>query len=145
MWRDSLWRITPSGLVFCRDPRCWIIPRGPPEASWLRQVESYLRDTDMAGLVSAWVMARRRPKDHRRNVDARIPDRTSVHGTPCYVHQHYHSPRSVKVRSAARGTRRAAMARKWRAEKRQKREAARGASQSYCDTEEHRICVDPRL
>ena len=32
-----------------------------PHTSWLRQVESYLEDTGMAGLASAWVMARRRP------------------------------------------------------------------------------------
>ena len=41
-----------------------------PHASWLRQVESYLKDTDMAGLASAWAMARRRPKEYRRKVDA---------------------------------------------------------------------------
>ena len=46
------------------------MPRGRPHASWLRQVESYLKDTGMAGLASAWVMARRRPKEYRRKVDA---------------------------------------------------------------------------
>ena len=34
------------------------------------QVESYLKDTGMAGLASAWAMARRRPKEYRRKVDA---------------------------------------------------------------------------
>ena len=37
------------------------MPRGRPQASWLRQMESYLTDIDMTGLVSAWAMARRRP------------------------------------------------------------------------------------
>ena len=37
--------------------------RGRPHASWLRQVESYLKDAGMAGLASAWVMARRRPRE----------------------------------------------------------------------------------
>ena len=45
------------------------MPRGRPQASWLRQVESYLKDAGMAGLASAWAMARRRPK-YRRKVDA---------------------------------------------------------------------------
>ena len=40
------------------------------QALWLRQVESYLKDTGMAGLASAWAMARRRPKEYRRKVDA---------------------------------------------------------------------------
>ena len=38
--------------------------------SELRKVETYLRDTDMTGLASAWAMARRRPKEYRRKVDA---------------------------------------------------------------------------
>ena len=46
------------------------MPRGRPHASWLRQMESYLKDMDMAGLTSVWAMARRRPKEHRRKVDA---------------------------------------------------------------------------
>ena len=54
----------------CRDPRGWIIPSGRPQASWSRQVVSYLRDTGMAGLASAWTMARRRPKEYRRKLDA---------------------------------------------------------------------------
>ena len=36
----------------------------------LRQVESYLKDTGMAGLASVWAMARRRPREYRRKVDA---------------------------------------------------------------------------
>ena len=46
------------------------MPRGRPHASWLRQVESYLKDKDMAALASAWAMARRRPREYRRKVDA---------------------------------------------------------------------------
>ena len=41
-----------------------------PQASWLRQVEAYLKDTGMRGLASVWAMARRRPKEYRRKVDA---------------------------------------------------------------------------
>ena len=46
------------------------MPRGRPHASWLRQVESHLKDTGMAGLASAWAMTRRSPKEYRRKVDA---------------------------------------------------------------------------
>ena len=46
------------------------MPRGRPQASCLRQMESYLKDTGMAGLASAWAMVRRRPKEYRRKVDA---------------------------------------------------------------------------
>ena len=46
------------------------MPRGRPHASWLRQVESYLKDMGMAGLTSAWATASRRPKEYRRKVDA---------------------------------------------------------------------------
>ena len=46
------------------------MPRGRPQASWLHQVESYLRETGMAGLASAWVMANWRPKEYRRKVVA---------------------------------------------------------------------------
>ena len=53
-----------------RDPRGWSMLRGRPHASWLRKVESYMKDAGMAGLASAWAMARRRPKEYRRKVDA---------------------------------------------------------------------------
>ena len=33
--------------------RGWTMPRGRPQPSWLRQLEPYLKDTDMAGLASA--------------------------------------------------------------------------------------------
>ena len=46
------------------------MPRGRPHASWLRKVESYLKDTGMAGLASALAMVRRRPKKYRREVEA---------------------------------------------------------------------------
>ena len=47
-----------------------IVVSTPTVTPWLRQVESYLKDTGMAGLASAWAMARRRPKEYRRKVDA---------------------------------------------------------------------------
>ena len=34
------------------------------------QTEAYLKDAGMAGLASAWAMARRRPKEYRRKVGA---------------------------------------------------------------------------
>ena len=45
----------PYTQVLCsdgRDPSGWTMPRGRPQASWLRQVGSYLRDMGMAGLAS---------------------------------------------------------------------------------------------
>ena len=41
-----------------------------PHASWLRQVESYLKDTGMAVLASVWAMVSQRPREYRRKVDA---------------------------------------------------------------------------
>ena len=38
--------------------------------SWLRQVQSYLKDAGMAGLAFAWAMARRRPNEYRHKADA---------------------------------------------------------------------------
>ena len=35
----------------CRIPRGWSIPKVCPHASWLHQVEVYLTDTGMTGLV----------------------------------------------------------------------------------------------
>ena len=32
------------------------MPKGRPHALWLRQVESYLRDTGMAGMASVWAI-----------------------------------------------------------------------------------------
>ena len=57
-------------ILLCRDPRGWSMPRGRLHASWLRRVETYLKDAGIAGLASAKVMARRRPKQNRRKVDA---------------------------------------------------------------------------
>ena len=57
-------------ILSCRDPRGWTMPSGRPHASWLRQVESYIKDTGMTGLASARAMARRRPKEYRHKVDA---------------------------------------------------------------------------
>ena len=64
------YRPSDPAVFSCRDPRGWIMPRGRPHASWLRQVETYLKDMGIAGLTSAWAMARRRKKEYRRKVDA---------------------------------------------------------------------------
>ena len=40
---------------------------------WLRQVELYLEDMGKTGLASAYAMARRRPEEYRRKVDAATP------------------------------------------------------------------------
>ena len=53
-------------ILSCRDPRGWSMRRGRPHASWLRQMESYLKHAGMAVRASAWVMARRRPKQGAR-------------------------------------------------------------------------------
>ena len=54
-------------IISCRDPRGWSMPRGRPQASWLRQVESYLKNAGMTGLVSAG----RWPDGGRRRTVAR--------------------------------------------------------------------------
>ena len=53
--RDSLRGIPPIGffLVEIRGAGPW---RGASTRSWLRQVESFLKDTGMVGLASAWAM-----------------------------------------------------------------------------------------
>ena len=51
-------------ILFWRDPSGWTMSRGRPQASWLRQVESYLKDAGMTGLASVWAMAIRRPKEY---------------------------------------------------------------------------------
>ena len=45
------------------------MPRERPNASWLRQVELYLRDKRMSGPASASAMARQRPNVCHRKVD----------------------------------------------------------------------------
>ena len=46
--------------------------RGRPHASGMRQVECYLKDTGMAGMASAWAMARGRQKEYRRKVRRKV-------------------------------------------------------------------------
>ena len=48
-------------FLSCRHPSDWTMPRGRPHASWLRQVEAYLKDKGMTDVASTWAMARRRP------------------------------------------------------------------------------------
>ena len=54
-WRDFIRRIPPTG------PEALDHAMGRPYASCLPQVESFLRNTVMTGLASAWAMATRRP------------------------------------------------------------------------------------
>ena len=67
MWRDSLRRIPPIGffLVESRDHAGpgWTMPRARPHASWLRQVDSCLKNAGVTGLASAWATVRRRPRE----------------------------------------------------------------------------------
>ena len=44
--------------------------KGRPKASWLSQVEIYVREMGMTGLAFARAIARRRPKEYRPEVDA---------------------------------------------------------------------------
>ena len=67
MWRDSLRRTPPIGLFLSRSEGLVHVEGAP---TWLRQAESYLKDTGVAVLASAWAMARWRPKEYRRKVDA---------------------------------------------------------------------------
>ena len=46
------------------------MPRGRPQASYLCQVESYLKYSGLAGLASAWRITRQRPREYCREVDA---------------------------------------------------------------------------
>ena len=55
-------------ILSCRDPRGWTMATGRTHASWLRQIECYLKDTGMVGLASAWALARRRPREYRHKV-----------------------------------------------------------------------------
>ena len=56
-------------ILSAREPRKWRRPMGRPRASWLQQVYRHLKEMGM-GQASAWGMARRRPLEYRRKVDA---------------------------------------------------------------------------
>ena len=66
------------------------MPRERPRASWFPQMEFYLKDISVAGRT----MAKRKPKQYRRKVDAAtryfsvlpIPELTSLHDH-CYRSQ----------------------------------------------------------
>ena len=47
-------------ILSARESREWRRPMGRPRASWLLQVDRYLKEMGM-GQASAWKMARRRP------------------------------------------------------------------------------------
>ena len=60
-----------SGIRFVRLRSEWLDhAEGASTRYMVRQVKAYLRDRGMTGLASAWPMARRRPKEYRREVDA---------------------------------------------------------------------------
>ena len=62
IWRDSLRRITYLSRSEWLDHA-----QGASTGFMFASDESYLKDT---GMASAWAMARRRPKEYRRKVDA---------------------------------------------------------------------------
>ena len=71
----------PAHLILsAREPHEWRRPMGRPRASWLQQSDRNLKEMGM-GQASAWGMARRKPLEYRRKVDAAvlapIPDLTS--------------------------------------------------------------------
>ena len=56
-------------ILSAKESHEWRRPMGRPRASWLQQVDRHLKEMGM-GQVSAWGMARRRPLEYRRKVDA---------------------------------------------------------------------------
>ena len=56
-------------ILSARESREWRRPMGRLRASWLQQVDHHLKEMGM-GLASAWGMARRRPLEYWRKVDA---------------------------------------------------------------------------
>ena len=56
-------------ILSAREPHEWRRPMGQPRASWLQQVDRHLKEMGI-GQVCAWGMARRRPLEYRRKVDA---------------------------------------------------------------------------
>ena len=56
-------------ILLAREPCEWRRPMGRPRALWLQQVDQHLKEMGM-GQVSAWGMARQRPLEYRRKVDA---------------------------------------------------------------------------
>ena len=56
-------------ILSARESRESRRPMGRPRASWLKQVDQHLKERGM-GQTSAWGMARRRPVEYRRKVDA---------------------------------------------------------------------------
>ena len=56
-------------ILSAMEPCEWRRPMGQPLASWLQQVDQHLKEMGMVQ-ASAWGLARRRPLEFRRNVDA---------------------------------------------------------------------------
>ena len=60
----------PAHQIFSvRESREWRRPMGRPLASWLQQVDQHLKEMEI-GQAFAWRMARQRPLESRRKVDA---------------------------------------------------------------------------
>ena len=56
-------------IISGREPREWRRPMGRSRSSLLQQVDRHLKEIEM-GQASAWTMARRKPLEYGRKVDA---------------------------------------------------------------------------
>ena len=56
-------------ILSVRESLEWRRPMGRTRSSWLQQVDQHLKEIGM-GQASAWGMARLRPLEYRRKVDA---------------------------------------------------------------------------
>ena len=56
-------------ILSVREPHEWRRPMGQPRALWLQHIDQHLKEMWM-GQASAWGMARRRPPEYWRKVDA---------------------------------------------------------------------------
>ena len=56
-------------ILSAREPRDWRRPMGRPRALWVQQVDRHLKEMGK-DKASAWGMARSRPLESRRKVDA---------------------------------------------------------------------------
>ena len=56
-------------ILSAREPREWRRPMGRPRASCLQQIDQHLKEMGMSQ-ASTWKMARQRPLEYQRKVDA---------------------------------------------------------------------------
>ena len=68
-------------ILSARESHEWRRPIGRPHASWLQQVDRHLKEMGM-GQASAWGMARQRPLEYRRKVDAATRCNHEARGRP---------------------------------------------------------------